>query len=206
MTLYERFPELVPERVSIESTILTITEMYQNNGKLLLCGNGGSAADCDHIAGELLKSFTAKRKMTDAEAASFQKALGADAEQFVAHLQRGVPAISLAAQAGVFTAYCNDVEPSMVYAQLTFALGRTKDVLFVISTSGNSANVVNAVMAAKALGIRTVGLTGRTGGKLHALCDLTICAPASETYRVQEYHLPIYHHICLQVERLLFGL
>ena len=205
MTLYERFPELAPERASIEDAILSIIEMHQNGGKLLLCGNGGSAADCDHIAGELLKSFVAKRKMTDEEASSFRDALGDDAERFIACLQRGLPAISLAAQAGVFTAYCNDVEPSMVYAQLTFALSGKRDVLLAISTSGNSANVVNAVMAANALGIRTIGLTGQNGGKLRTLCSIAICAPASETYRVQEYHLPIYHYICLEVERALFG-
>lgn len=203
--LYERFPELESERDSIEAVVSAITEMHRKGGKLILCGNGGSSADCDHIVGEMMKSFTADRSLSKSDSKKLKSALGDESEKFIKSLQYGVPAISLSSQAAIFTAYVNDVEPEMIYAQLVFALAKSNDILLGISTSGNSKNVVNALTLAKTMGVKTIGLTGSTGGKFNSLCDIIIKAPETETYRIQEYHLPIYHHICLQVEKILFS-
>jgi len=208
--IYERFPELVPIKMCIDNAISTITNMHRNGGKLLLCGNGGSSSDCDHIVGELMKSFVANRNLSEHDSAALKNSIRefADAEsadKFTKKLQYGVPAISLSSQAAIFTAYVNDVAADMIYAQLLYVLAKKGDVLFAISTSGNSVNVVNAVTLAKAVGIKTIALTGENGGKLASLCDIAIKAPASETYRVQEYHLPVYHHICLGIEREFFA-
>ena len=198
----ETFPSLEACRVDIENAVEAILAMHKNGGKLLLCGNGGSAADCEHIAGELLKGFlllrTPQGELLDALA---EELGGTDAKK----LQRGVSAVPLPSLAGVGSAFCNDVDPALVYAQLVLALGRKEDVLLCISTSGNSKNVVQAAKTAKALGVKTVALTGTVGGKLKDLCDISICVPETETYRVQEYHLPVYHAICAQVEEALFG-
>ena len=204
-TIYDRFPELTAIKESIDDTITSIVAMHRAGGKLLLCGNGGSSADCDHIVGELMKSFTADRSLSGADKDELSTAIGKSADKFTDKLQYGVPAISLSSQAAIFTAYVNDVAPEMIYAQLVYVLAKKGDVLLAISTSGNSANVVNAVTLAKAMGIKTIALTGESGGKLASLCDIAIKAPASETYRVQEYHLPIYHHICLEIESKLYA-
>lgn len=198
----ETFPSLETCRADIENAVEAILAMHKNGGKLLLCGNGGSAADCEHIAGELLKGFlllrTPQGELLDALAEELSET---DAKK----LQRGVSAVPLPSLAGVGSAFCNDVDPALVYAQLVLTLGRKEDVLLCISTSGNSKNVVQAAKTAKALGVKTVALTGAAGGKLKDLCDITICVPETETYRVQEYHLPVYHAICAQVEEALFG-
>lgn len=200
--LIETTPALTSCAPDIESSIDTILAMHKNGGKLLLCGNGGSAADCEHIAGELLKGFmllrTPEGELLDSLAGEFGEV---DAKK----LQQGVAAVPLPSLVGVGSAFCNDVDPALVYAQLVLTLGRKEDVLLCISTSGNSKNVVQAAKAAKALDIRTIALTGESGGKLKALCDIAICVPETETYRVQEYHLPVYHAICAQVEETLFG-
>ena len=201
--LIERMPELEPMKASIEEATGAILRMYANGGKVMLCGNGGSAADGEHIAGELLKGFLLKRTPPAEEIEAMGAELGSETE--AESLQRGVAAVPLSSLSGVFTAFCNDVDPSLVYAQLVYAMGMPQDVLICLSTSGNSKNVVKAAQVAKANGITTVALTGGTGGKLADVCDIVIIAPSSETYRVQEYHLPIYHAICAQVEHDLFA-
>ena len=157
--LLERYPTLKVTKDEIEKAIALIVASHARGGKLLLCGNGGSSADCEHIAGELLKGFLSKRKMpsSDAEKLEF---LGDSKEFFENNLQRGIPAISLPSQAGIISAFCNDVEPSLVYAQLVYAYKGDNDVLVGLSTSGNSKNVVNAFKVAKAFGLKTIAFTG----------------------------------------------
>lgn len=185
-----RYPSLAPVRESIASAIKMIEEMHSSGGKLLLCGNGGSAADCEHISGELLKGFLLPRPT------------GIDGFDL---LQGGIGAIPLPSLSALISAYSNDVAPDLVYAQLTNALARENDILFCISTSGNSKNVVFAAQLAKKKNIKTIALTGKSGGKLKELCTACICAPETETFKVQELHLPIYHAICAQCEEDIFG-
>ena len=198
--LTERYPELAPLKEKIGAAVDMIIESYKNGGKVLLCGNGGSAADSEHISGELLKGFMELRRPEGDELAALTEALGEDA----AKLQRGVAAVPLTSLSASLSAFANDVDPELVFAQLTYALGKRGDVLICLSTSGNSKNVVKAAKVAKALGIKTIGMSGESGGAFLSICDITVNAPSSETYKVQEYHLPIYHAICAEVERILF--
>lgn len=194
-------PELTPVREQIEKSIDTIIKMHQNGGKLLLCGNGGSAADSDHISGELLKGFMLKRPMPESQKNLFSGEIVAHLNEF----QQGICAIPLPQLSAVVSAYSNDVEPQMVFAQLVYATGHKNDVFLGLSTSGNSKNVVLAAETAKALGLTTIAMTGAIGGKLADVCDIVIRVPSKETYRIQEYHLPVYHAICAEVEEILFG-
>lgn len=190
-----RYPELENCRNDIILARESIIQCYKDGGKLLLCGNGGSSADCDHIVGELMKGFREKRRVTD--------------ERIPYHLreklQGSLPAISLSSQSAALTAFINDEDPSMVYAQLLYGYARPEDLFVGLSTSGNSDNVVNAATAAKALGLKTVALTGNDSSILSDLCDITIRVPETETYKVQELHLPIYHYLCASVEKHFFG-
>ena len=199
--LTERYPALSPLKSDIETAVEEIVKSYKNGGKVLLCGNGGSASDSDHVAGELLKGFLMKREPIGDELISLEAELSEDAVK----LQRGIPAIPLPQLSGVLSAFANDVDPSLVYAQLVYALGRKGDILIAFSTSGNSANVVKAAKCARAIGVFVITLTGESGGKLKALSDVSLRAPETETFKVQEYHLPIYHAICAEVENVLFG-
>ncbi|MEO6005120.1 MAG: SIS domain-containing protein [Opitutus sp.] len=196
--LINRLPELQICRSSIEQAYDALHACFKSGGKLLLCGNGGSASDADHWAGELLKGFGHKRPLS----AEAQRKLPAYLAQ---NLQGAVPAIPLTGFSALTTAFCNDVEPDLVFAQLTLALGRPGDVLVALSTSGNAKNVGHALETARAQGLITVGLSGSTGGRLRSLCDVCICVPSTETYRVQEYHLPIYHCLSLMLEDAFFG-
>ena len=203
--LFERYPALA----SIENDLVTAENMmldtYYKGGKILACGNGGSCSDANHIVGELMKGFLLKRPMTADIRAKFEAALGEEAEDFAKKLQRGIPAIALDAANALFTAYANDVDADYVYAQLVFGYAKENDMLIGISTSGNSKNVVNAMKAAKAMGIKTLGLTGARESKLSAIADCTIRVPETETFKVQEYHLPVYHYLCAIVEEKVFG-
>ena len=194
-TLFSRYPELECCRAEITAAVNMIVDTYKKEGKLLLCGNGGSAADCEHIAGELLKGFLSHRSVTDE---NIPKDLRAG-------LQGSLPAIPLPSIMAAFTASLNDMEPTMVYAQLLHGLGRRGDLLIAISTSGNAKNVLNAARLAKAKGMQVLALTGEGGGALAEVSDLTLRVPSKETFRIQEYHLPVYHYLCAEVERILFG-
>lgn len=189
--LMERIPSLAGQADAIRAAVEAICTMYRTGGKVLLCGNGGSAADCEHISGELLKGFLKKRPYNENDAA-FDK------------LQQGIAAIPLSSLSAAISAFANDVDPELVFAQLVGALGKSEDVFWGISTSGNSKNVVAAAKIAKARGMKTIALTGKNGGALAMLCDIAICVPEEETYRIQELHLPVYHAICAQCEDLLF--
>lgn len=200
--LGKRYPALTDCLPEIERATEAIVTMHRAGAKLLLCGNGGSAADCGHIVGELEKGFLSKRPLSE----SAQKKLldaGIPAEM-TAKFQQGLCAISLPEQSAILSAFANDVEPKLVYAQTVLACARAGDVFLGISTSGNSENVVLAAKTAKAVGATAIGLTGAAGGKLAEICDIAIRVPATETFIVQEYHLPVYHAICAEVERRLF--
>ena len=199
--LVSRYPALASCEQDVRAASRELIDCYTRGGKILLCGNGGSCSDCEHVAGELLKGFMKKREPVGDELIALSSELG---EDNAARLQRGVPAIPLPSFSGILTAFMNDVDPKLVYAQLVYAMAKKNDVLIAFSTSGNSENVVYAVKAARALGIRIIALTGKTGGKLRELADIVIKAPESETYKIQEYHLPIYHAICSDVEEKLF--
>lgn len=198
--LQNRYPELSCVTEKVREAVDMIIESYRAGGKVLLCGNGGSAADSEHISGELLKGFMELRRPVGEELEALKGALGDDAVK----LQRGVPAVPLTSLSASLSAFANDVDPELVFAQLTYALGKKGDVLICLSTSGNSKNVVRAARVARALGIKTIGMSGAGGGAFSEICDITIKAPERETYKVQEYHLPIYHAICAEVERILF--
>ncbi len=200
-TLVRRYPELEGVRESILAAVEAVIAAHRSGGKVLLCGNGGSAADSEHIAGELLKGFLLKRTPKGEELSALKAVLGEEAEL----LQSGVSAIPIPSITGAVSAFNNDVDASLTYAQMVYAIGRRGDVIFLLSTSGNSNNVVKAAKCAKAMGITTVSLTGKGGGALASFSDILIASPESETFKVQEHHLPIYHAICAEVEARLFG-
>ncbi len=182
-----RYPQLEASAPEIEKAINLIIDCYKAGGKLLLCGNGGSAADCGHIVGELMKGFLKKRP-TDSD------------DKVISKLQKGLPAISLCEQSALFTAFCNDVDPELVFAQQVYTLGKPGDILIGITTSGNSKNVVAAAHTAKQMGVKVIGLLGGSGGKMAELSDAAIIVPDKETYKVQELHIAVYHCICAAVE------
>jgi D-sedoheptulose 7-phosphate isomerase len=197
-TLLNRYPPLQSCAPDIAAATALLEQIFRAGGKLLLCGNGGSAADSDHIAGELLKGFGHARTLPAADAAK----LGGDLAK---NLQGALPAIPLPQLTALVSAFSNDCDPKYVYAQLTWGLGRAGDALLAITTSGNSANVLHAADAAKARGMKVIGLTGATGGKLLAKCDICIRVPEKETFKIQEFHLPVYHCLCLMLEETFFG-
>ena len=204
--LFERYPALKACEADIASALALMKDTYIKGGKILVCGNGGSCSDAQHIVGELMKGFLLKRPMTSEQKSAFAEALGEeDAENFASRLQRGIPAIALDGMSALFTAYANDADADYVYAQAVFGYGKPEDLLIGISTSGNSKNIVLAVKAAKALGVRTVSLTGAKESKLSALSDVTIRVPETETFKVQEFHLPVYHYLCAETEKTFFG-
>ena len=196
--LLQRCPELTKTRHDVERAFEVLRDCYRRGGKVLLCGNGGSAADAEHWAGELLKGFARQRSLSPAEQETLPP------EQRL-KLQGALPAIPLTGFLSLTTAFANDVDPNLVFAQLVWGLGKAGDVLIGISTSGNARNVCAAMEAAKARGMFRLGLSGRTGGRLNPLCELCIKVPADETYQIQERHLPIYHCLCLMLEDEFFG-
>ncbi len=196
-TLLEHYPQLAPCASDLLAACKCLLEAYKRGNKLMLCGNGGSAADADHIAGELLKGFQSRRPLPP----DMRERLGNDLAD---NLQGSLPAIPLTAFPALGSAYLNDVDAVYTYAQLVYGLGKPGDVLLGISTSGNARNVGLALRTARALGIHTLGLSGETGGEMLKHCDLCIRVPSRETYRIQEYHLPIYHTLCLMLEDEIF--
>lgn len=202
-TLIERYQSLSVCRNEIEKATNLIYKSYMDGGKLLVCGNGGSCADCDHIVGELMKGFLSRRGLSEDEKRRFAE-YGEKGGDIAAKLQGGIPAISLPSQSAVLSAFANDVDPELVYAQLVWGYGTDKDVFLGITTSGNSKNVVSACMTAKAKNMACIGLTGKSNCCLDGLCDVVIHVPETETYKVQELHLPVYHAICAELEKRIF--
>ena len=198
--LYIRYPALEACRESVEAATAAIIETYNKGGKVLLCGNGGSCADCDHIVGELMKGFLLRRPVSSKMEEKLAAIAGEEGRMLAKNLQCSLSAISLPGQTALVSAYCNDVEPDAVYAQLVLGHGNPEDVLICMSTSGNSKNVCNAAVVAKAKGVKTIGMTGAKESRLSALCDICIRVPETETFKIQELHLPVYHAICADVE------
>ena len=192
--LLKRYPALSECKEDIIAARDLIIDTYSNKKKILVCGNGGSAADCEHIVGELMKGFLEKREVTDNRIS----------EELRKNLQGALPAISLPSQCAVLSAFINDVAPDMMYAQLVYGYAKENDLVMGISTSGNSKNVVNAIEVARCVGAKTLSLTGSGKSKLSELSTVTIRVPETETYKVQEYHLPIYHYLCAEAEKCFF--
>ena len=203
--LLERYPALEPCRESLYAAVDKICESFRGGGKLMTCGNGGSAADAQHIVGELMKGFLLPREIDSDFTRRAEKLFPDDVDYFRKNLQGALPAISLVGETALITAFSNDKAPDLIFAQQVFGLGKRGDVLLAISTSGNSDNVVYAVEVAKILGVTTISLTGRRGGKLKHISNVTICAPSDETFKIQEYHLPIYHALCIAAENEFFS-
>lgn len=193
--LMQRYPVLEECRKDIENALELLIETYKRGGKVLICGNGGSASDSEHIVGELMKGFLSMRPVTD--------------ERIPEHLRKGLqgalPAISLPSQCAILSAFINDVDPEMMYAQMVYGYAKEGDLVIGLSTSGNSKNVVNAVEVAKAVGAKAISMTGHRESKLSSLSDVTIRVPEIETYKIQELHLPVYHYLCAGVEKYFFG-
>ncbi len=202
--LLKRYPAISNCQNELKQAVETLIRCYETGGKVLICGNGGSCADSDHIVGELMKGFLKKRPLSDIKKASMKARCSLVDDTMLSKLQGGLPAISLPTISALNSAFCNDVDPELVYAQPLLALAGNHDVLIAISTSGNSKNVFGAVKTAKALGIPIIGLTGAGGGKLKETADIAICVPETETYKIQELHLPIYHYLCATVEEHFF--
>ena len=202
--LLARRPDLAVCAEQISAAREALISVFSRGNKLLLCGNGGSAADCDHIAGELLKGFEKARPLPE-ELRARLASQGPEGEKLAARLQRALPAIALTTHVSFATAFANDVEPRMVFAQLVQALGMPGDGLLAITTSGSSENVLLAARTARAMGMTVIGLTGGAGGGLAALCDVCIVAPGDATAGVQESHLPIYHYLCREIEAHFFS-
>ena len=199
--LLGRYPALKACEPDIRAAYRALCAAFGAGGKLLVCGNGGSAADAEHIVGELILD---RRELTAEQRQRLIALEATDGATLAAQLQRALPAISLVTSVSLATAFANDVAPELIFAQQVYGLGVAGDVLLGISTSGNARNVAYAVLAAKAKGLVTLGLTGGTGGRLKLLCDIAIVAPSSKTPEIQELHLPIYHCLCAMVEAHFF--
>lgn len=204
-SLIGRYPILTQCRDSIIDAYLVMEECYEKNGKLLIAGNGGSAADSEHIAGELMKRFKSPRPVSEGFARKLKSIDPIRGAQLADNLECGLMAIPLVAHEAITTAYINDVDGLGVFAQQLFGYGRKGDVFLGISTSGNSKNIMSATVVARAIGIKVIGLTGEDGGELANVSDVAVRVPQKETYMIQELHLPVYHCWCLMLESRFFG-
>jgi D-sedoheptulose 7-phosphate isomerase len=201
----ERYPMLSPVKSTIEKAAEMIINCYSSGGKLLVCGNGGSCSDSEHMVGELMKSFKLKRPVRKDIAERLSEVSGERGKYLAQKLESGLPAISLSSQTSLTTAICNDIDANLIFAQQIIGYGRDKDVLLVISTSGNSQNIKDACITAKAMNLKVIGLTGKTGGGIKEYCDILLNVPEKETARVQELHLPVLHALCSIIENHFYG-
>ena len=204
-SLIKRYASLTECKVDIISAYLLMEECYNHNGKLLIAGNGGSAADSEHIVGELMKGFKLPRNITEDFSVKLIEANEELGPLLATSLQGTLPAIALDGHLSLTTAYMNDCDPLLCFAQQVNGFGKSEDVFLGISTSGNSKNVLYAATVAKAKGMKVIGLTGKKESKLSAFADVCIKVPETETYMVQELHLPVYHCLCLMLEENFFG-
>lgn len=203
--LFEKYPKFINIEQSIIDSVELAINTFSNGNKLLICGNGGSAADSEHIVGELMKSFVLKRELSEMQKALITDKFPIHANYLISNLQQGLPAISLVSHTALSTAFANDNAPDLVFAQQVLGYGKDGDLLLAISTSGSSKNVIYATEIAKTFGLNVIALTGETGGTLKDICDVLINVPETEAYKVQELHLPYYHAFCLAVENEFFG-
>lgn len=202
--LVERYSVLDVVKDDVRKAYELLEACYEQGGKLLIAGNGGSCADAEHIVGELMKGFVKRREVSDSFAECLRSADEVRGAELAKKLQGGLPAIALTGHAGLSTAYLNDVDGDLIFAQQTYGYGRPGDVLIGISTSGNAKNVMYAMTVAKALGMKTIGLTGKDGGALKREADVSVVVPETETFKIQELHLPVYHALCLMLEERFF--
>ena len=202
--LFERYPALQTCQEDLRSALGLLVTAYQAGNKLLVCGNGGSAADSEHMVAELMKGFLKRRPISAEHAAQLEQA-GPAGRAIARRLQGTLAAIPLASHISLVSAIANDIDYDMVFAQQVYGLGRPGDVLLGISTSGNSKNVVNAAVVAKAFGLKTIVLTGRSGGSLASLADVAIKVPADNVGEIQELHLPVYHWLSTELEATFFS-
>ena len=204
--IFTRFPALAPIEEAFDRALGVLQSTVANGGTIFTCGNGGSAADAEHIVGELMKGFLLKRPLSSRQIEALAAACGrGEAERLASALQGGIKAVSLVGHPSLATAFANDVDPAMVFAQQIHVLGEKGDALIAITTSGNSENVVNALKVAKARGVSSVALTGKGGGLCARWADVLVAVPESETHKVQESHLPIYHALCAMLEEEFHG-
>lgn len=203
--LFVCYPVLEVCRDAVFKAVQEMIISYRRGGKLLVCGNGGSAADSLHMVAELMKAFVLPRSLSQDDCNKIYEVSPDTADYLVKNLQQALPAISLVSETALFTAYANDMAPNLSFAQQVLSYGKEDDILFAISTSGNSANVIYAAQVARVRGMKIIVLTGETGGKLRAWADVLVNVPSSITYQIQEYHLPIYHVLCLALENEFFG-
>lgn len=202
--LLERYPLLKGQKENIWQAFLLMADSFWNHGKLLVAGNGGSAADAEHIVGELMKGFVKTRSLEEEMISRMEAAAPGTGTWIGQKLQQALPAIAVTCHTALSTAYANDREPDLAFAQQVYGYGNEKDIFLGISTSGNSKNVWYACIAAKARGMKVVALTGNDGGRLKGISDVTVVVPCEETYRIQELHMPVYHCWCLMLEERFF--
>jgi D-sedoheptulose 7-phosphate isomerase len=204
LELIQRYPKLNAVKDNIAGAYRVLEESFAAGGKLLIAGNGGSAADADHIVGELMKDFVKKRPLPSSFQSRLQE-IAPDCAAFIGpKLQQGLPAIALTVHTALATAYLNDIGADTLFAQQIYGYGKEGDVFLGISTSGNSKNIIYAAVTAKAKNIKTIALTGGSGGALAEIADMSIIVPETETYKIQELHLPVYHSLCLMLEEHFF--
>jgi D-sedoheptulose 7-phosphate isomerase len=200
-----RYPQLRSVEKVIDNAAQCLIKCFKKGGKLLVCGNGGSSSDSDHIVGELMKGFEQKRQLVENLKKNLIAIDGERGKYLSETLQNALPVISLTANSALITAVANDTDPYLIFAQQVVGYGNTGDVLIGISTSGNSQNVIDAIITAKAKGMVVIGITGEEGGRMRSYCDILINVPGTRTSFVQELHLPVYHALCLAVENSIFG-
>lgn len=203
--LVSRYPQLDSVKEEIGQTVTALIKCYENGGKVLICGNGGSCSDSDHIVGELMKGFENKRRISGNLKKNLLESAGERGAYLAEKLQHALPAISLTAHTALITAVANDTDADLIFAQQVVGYGNPGDVIIGISSSGNSQNVVDALITARAKEMVVIGLTGETGGKMKDHCEILINVPGRRTAFVQELHLPVYHVLCLMVENHFFG-
>ena len=204
-SLLARYPTLAVCEKQLDAAFDLLAAAYKNGNKLLVCGNGGSAADSEHIVAELMKGFLKRRPISAADAAKLSESGGAPGETIATRLQGTLAAISLPSQMSLLTATANDGDFDMVFAQQVYGLGKSGDVLLAISTSGRSKNICNAVIVAKAFGLKSIALTGKSGGDLAPLADIAIKVPSDNVAEIQELHLPVYHWLSTELEATFFS-
>lgn len=200
-----RYPALAHLKDDIKTVVDLLLKCYQDEGTIYTCGNGGSAADSEHMVAEIMKGFRLKRRLTKGQTQEIAEVYPDEAMEIAQNLEQSIPAISLVSNSALLTAFANDVDPDYIFAQQIFGLGKQGDILVAISTSGNSVNVVNAAKVALARKLKVIALTGEGGGKLKEHASITIHAPSNDVARIQEYHLPIYHCICSMIEDIVFS-
>lgn len=203
--LFARYPELLPSSESIFQAYSIIENSFFKSGMIFLCGNGGSASDAEHIAGELSKGFLLKRELPESLRKEMNERLGENIDEITGKLQMGLKAMVLSAHHALSSAFANDVDPVLCYAQQLFAMGSENDCILGITTSGNAENILSAFKVAGGMGMKRILLTGEGNGKCVPYSDCVIHVPAKETYKVQEYHLPVYHALCMMLEERFFG-